>query len=192
MWQRPTGAVGQSPSSTLHVFSQAPCASEFFADVHDHLDNLRKVVDLFNDRACDCVLFAGDLVSTFAVPPLRKLDCPFFGCFGDNEGNRPGLLAGMSIVGKLQEAPALYVLEDGTRAVLVHMERQIRGFDEPFDVAVCGHTHKPSLRRDDKGRLWINPGETSGWTFRNPTVALLETETMQAEILELNAFTADH
>ena len=154
-----------------------------FADVHDHLDNLRKVVALFNARECECVLFAGDLVSTFAVPPLRKLDCPFYGCFGDNEGNRPGLLAGMRIIGELRDAPALYVLPDTTRVVLVHMERQFRGFDEPFDIGICGHTHKPRIWHDDAGRLWINPGETSGWTFGNPTVALLETETRTAEIV---------
>jgi hypothetical protein len=107
-----------------------------FADVHDHLDNLRLAVEFFNARQCAAVIFAGDLVSTFAVPPLRKLNCPFYGCFGDNEGNRPGLLAGMSIVGELRDAPALYTLPDGTRIVVMHMERQLRGFDEPFDVAV--------------------------------------------------------
>lgn len=156
-----------------------------FADVHDHLDNLRLAVEFFNARQCAAVIFAGDLVSTFTVPPLRKLNCPFYGCFGDNEGNRPGLLAGMSIVGELRDAPALYTLPDGTRIVVMHMERQLRGFDEPFDVAVCGHTHKPVIARDEQGRLWINPGETSGWTFRRPTVALLETATMSAEIVPL-------
>ena len=44
-----------------------------FADAHDHLDNIRRVVRMFNEHHCACVLFAGDLVSTFAVPPLRKL-----------------------------------------------------------------------------------------------------------------------
>jgi len=158
-----------------------------FADTHDHLDNIRRVVRLFNDRDCECVLFAGDLVSTFALPPLRKLNAPFYGCYGDNEGNRIGLQAGMKVIGTLQEAPARYVLPDGTRAVIVHMERQMRGFAEPFDLAVCGHTHKPRIRRDDSGRLWINPGEASGWTFGNPTVALLETATMQAEIVPISA-----
>lgn len=158
-----------------------------FADVHDHLDNLRRAVALFNERECECVLFAGDLVSTFAVPPLRRLKCPFYGCFGDNEGNRPGLLAGMRIIGELRDAPALYVLPDTTRVVLVHMERQFRGFDQPFDIGVCGHTHKPHIWHDEAGRLWINPGETSGWTFGNPTVALLETGARTAEIVPLGA-----
>ena len=47
-----------------------------FSDSHDHLDNVRKVVDLFNQRGCELVLFAGDLVSTITIPPLRALKCP--------------------------------------------------------------------------------------------------------------------
>jgi putative phosphoesterase len=157
-----------------------------FADVHDHLDNLRKVVARFNDEKVEVVLFAGDLVSTFAVPPLRKLNCPFVGCFGDNEGNKPGLYAGMSIVGTLGEPPFCYRAADGTRFVLTHCHAWVKGNEGEFDVLVYGHTHKPSIQRDDRGRLYINPGETSGWTYGNPTIAILETESMDVEILELN------
>ena len=161
-----------------------------FADSHDHLDNIRCVVRMFNELRCEYALFAGDLVSTFAVPPLRKLNCPLLGCFGDNEGNKPGLQAGMSIVGELREPPALYTLADGTCVVLVHMERQLRGFEESFDVCVYGHTHKPRISRDEQGRLFINPGETSGWTFGKPSVALLETESMDVKLLDIRCAAA--
>jgi uncharacterized protein len=157
-----------------------------FSDSHDHLDNIRRVVEMFNERHCACVLFAGDLVSTFAVPPLRKLHCPLLGCFGDNEGNKVGLVGGMRVIGTIQEPPAEYTLEDGTRVVIVHMERQLEGYRGEFDVAVYGHTHRPRVREDEQGRLFINPGETSGWTFANPTVAILETETREVEIIPID------
>jgi putative phosphoesterase len=156
-----------------------------FADSHDHLANLRQAVERFNAECCEVVLFAGDLVSTFAVPPLRKLHCPFIGCFGDNEGNKVGLLAGFSLVGRMGEPPVRYSASDGTRFVVCHMERQLRGLDGDWDVAVFGHTHKPRIQRDEAGRLRINPGELSGWTFGNPTIVLLETATRQAEIVPL-------
>ena len=154
-----------------------------FADAHDHLDNIRRVVAMFNRLECACALFAGDLVSTFAVPPLRQLNCPFYGCFGDNEGNKIGLVGGLRVIGIIREAPAEYTLEDGTRIVIAHMERQFEGYLGEFDVAVCGHTHRPLIKRDKQRRLIINPGETSGWTFGQPTVALLETATQEAQIL---------
>lgn len=156
-----------------------------FADTHDHLDNIRRAVALFNEEECELVVFAGDLVSTFSVPPLRKLRCRMVGCFGDNEGNKVGLHAGMSIVGELGEPPLGIRAPDGTRFLVAHMQRQLRGVDEDFDVAVFGHTHKPSIRRDEQGRLLINPGETSGWTFGNPTVVILETATQDARIVPL-------
>jgi hypothetical protein len=158
-----------------------------FADSHDHLQHLRLAVEWFNQAGCACVLFAGDLVSTFAVPPLRKLHCPLVGCFGDNEGNKSGLLAGFTLVGQIGEPPVRYVAADGTRFVIAHMARQLRGYREEFDIAVVAHTHRPSITSDDQGRLILNPGETSGWSFQRPTVLLLETTTRQAEIIELKA-----
>jgi len=156
-----------------------------FADTHDHLANIRLAVERFNAARCDVVLFAGDLVSTFAVPPLRKLSCPFVGCFGDNEGNKVGLLAGFTLVGQMGEPPVRYRAADGTRFIVCHMQRQLRGQADDWDVAVFGHTHKPRVQRDDLGRLLINPGEASGWTFGHPTIVFLETSTRRTEIVSL-------
>jgi uncharacterized protein len=156
-----------------------------FADSHDHLDNIRSAVTLFNHRQCECVIFAGDLVSTFALPPLRKLACPLIACYGDNEGNKPGLQAGLRRGDVLGEPPFCYRSADGTRFVLAHMERQFRGAEGEFDICICAHTHKPSVSRDEQNRLLINPGETSGWTFQNPTVMILETRTREVEIVSL-------
>lgn len=144
------------------------------ADVHDHLDYLRRAVDVFNAAGCQQVLFAGDLVSTIAVPPLRRLICPLFGCFGDNEGNRPGLLAGMSVVGSLVEPPCIFTCADGTRIALAHMKRQLRELADTYDLAVVGHTHRWGRTQDSRNRWIINPGETSGWSFGTPTVAMLD------------------
>ena len=158
-----------------------------FADSHDHKENLRRTVEYFNRAACELVLFAGDLVSTFAVPPLRKLACPLVACFGDNEGNKTGLRAGFTLVGKIDEPPIRLTLADGTRVVLCHMERQLRGLPDDWDIAIFGHTHKPRVRRDEAGRLWINPGEVSGWTFDHPTVAILETATREVSVISLRS-----
>ena len=163
-----------------------------FADTHDHLDNIRRAVEVFNQAACEVVLFAGDLVSTFAVPPLRKLKCPMIACFGDNEGNKVGLQSGFKIIGQLGEPPYPYTAADGTRFVLVHMERQLRGYEADFDIAIVGHTHKPHEHRDESGRLFLNPGETSGWTYGRPTVMLLDTLTKAVEIRELTGPVPPH
>ena len=156
-----------------------------FADSHDHLDHIRLAVATFNEAGCELVVFAGDLVSSFAVPPLRALNCRVIACFGDNEGNKAGVLAGMKIVGTLGEPPFGFQTPDGKRVLLTHMDRSLRGLDGEFDIAIYAHTHKPSITHDELGRLFINPGETSGWSYSQPSVALLDTVTMEAKIVWL-------
>jgi predicted phosphodiesterase len=71
--------------------------------------------------------------------------------------------------------------------VLVHMKRQLRGIGDDFDVAIFGHTHKPRVECDHLGRILINPGETSGWSFGRATVAMLDTHTRKTEVVDLRA-----
>ncbi|PHS06763.1 MAG: YfcE family phosphodiesterase [Blastopirellula sp.] len=156
-----------------------------FADTHDHLDNIRKSVAVFNAHQCDLILFAGDFVSTFVLPPMRKLNAPMIACFGDNEGNKTGLYGGMTIIGKLGEPPFGFKTECGKKILLTHQLWLIKDYGEA-EIIVYAHTHKAKIHTDDAGRLFINPGEASGWSNGKPSVALLDTETMQAEHLWLD------
>jgi putative phosphoesterase len=163
-----------------------------FADVHDHVDHLRLAVAEINRRECNLAVFAGDLVSTMCVPHLRELACPLVGCYGDNEGNRAGLAAGMRILGPQGEPPLGFRAADGTRVLLTH-QLWLLGGDKSEDVldeaqlVIHAHTHKPRIHRDVAGRLVVNPGETSGWTYRRPTMAIVETDPLAGEIVELAA-----
>lgn len=161
------------------------------ADVHDHLTHLRRAVELFVEEECELVVFAGDLVSSFAVPPLRKLNCPVLACFGDNEGNKIGVAAGFRILGDIGEPPFGFRATDGTRILVTHMLRSLQGAVGDFDVCVFAHTHRAELRYDDYGRLFINPGEASGWSFGKPSIAILETGSRTARFLRLDQPAAD-
>jgi hypothetical protein len=156
-----------------------------FADAHDHVDNVRLAVRLFNREDCELVLFAGDFVSPIVVPPLRKLCCPVLACFGDSDGNVVGIEGGMRIIGPVGHPPLGLRTPDGTRVLLTHQLEQLRGYAEGAQVIISSHTHRPGVRRDDAGRLFINPGETGGWLFRKPSVAILETDPLEAKIVPL-------
>lgn len=156
-----------------------------FADTHDHLEHIRLAVREFRRREVELVLFAGDFVSSIALPPLRELPCRLIACWGDNEGNRIGVEAGMRILGEIGEGPFGYRSPDGCRILLCHMLRQVQGDDSDCDVVVYAHTHRPAIARDSYGRLFVNPGETSGWTSGRPTIAVIETNPLSAEIIDL-------
>ncbi len=156
-----------------------------FADSHDHLDHIRRVVEICNAERFELVLFAGDLVSTFALPPLRRLEMPLVGCFGDNEGNKVGVCGGMEVIGTIGEPPFGTTLRDGTRVLLTHQKELFRRDVDGADVIVFAHTHKPLIHRDESGRLYLNPGETSGWTYGRPTMAWFDSRSREAAVIDL-------
>ena len=156
-----------------------------FADSHDHIDNVRRAVAEFNRRSCALVIFAGDFVSPLVCPALRKLACPILACFGDNDGNRTGILSGMRILGGVAESPVGIRISDGTIFLVTHTLNDLRGMIDKANVVVFAHTHRPSITRDERGRMFVNPGETSGWTFRKPSIAIVETCPLDAEIVSL-------
>lgn len=157
-----------------------------FADTHDHLDYIRRAVEVLNAEQCELVVFAGDFVSSHAVPPLRQLQAPVIACFGDNEGNRIGVAAGMRIVGTLGEPPFGFRTADGTRVLLTHMLQSLQSEPSDFDVCIYAHTHRAEAHFDSAGRLIINPGEASGWTSGAPTVAIVETQPRSARFVRLD------
>ncbi len=156
-----------------------------FGDTHDHVDNMRCAISFFNEAGCQLVLHAGDFVSPLVIPPLRKLMCPIVSVFGDNDGNQTGIQSGMRIIGGVAEGPVCCQTKDGTKFLLTHVLNDVRDCLGDANVVVFAHTHRPSIARDKAGRLFVNPGETSGWTSRKPTVAVVETNDLSAEIIPL-------
>jgi predicted phosphodiesterase len=106
--------------------------------------------------------------------------------FGDNEGNKVGLRGGLEIIGEVSDPPFGFRAADGTKILVTHQLELLKGQEEGSDVVIYAHTHRPRVHRDSHGRLWINPGETSGWTYRKPSIAILDSSTLEVEIVPLN------
>ena len=155
------------------------------SDSHDNLHNVNRAVDIFVERSCRMVIHAGDFVAPFSAHALGRLDCPVRSVFGNCDGERAGLVRVLGGFGEIQDEPYSFVWE-GIRFIIKHLDRGVSELcqrEEP-DVLVYGHTHKPEI--DQRGStLIINPGETGGWVNGRPSVALLDTETLEAEILSL-------
>ena len=155
------------------------------ADIHDNVDSLRHAINMLNSMQCAVTLIAGDFVSPLVVPSMRKLRGKVIACFGDNDGNQTGIAGGMTIVGTLGHPPMCYQTEDGIRILMAHQLNDVRDCIDEADVVVFAHTHRSSIAKDRHGRLFINPGEVGGWMFREPSFAVLDTETKTAEIVRL-------
>ncbi len=158
-----------------------------FSDSHDHLTNLRRAVQVFNEEGVAYALHAGDFVAPFVANELQKLNCPLLGVFGNNDGERLGLQARFKGFGAEIKVQPAFIELGGKRFVLVHEHEVVDALAKSglFDVVVYGHTHKLDLRREDNGTLIVNPGEVCGWLSGKATVAVLDTETMEVRWVDL-------
>lgn len=155
------------------------------SDSHDNLHAVRKAVRFFQETSCRLVIHAGDFVAPFAAKELGLLGCPVKSVFGNCDGEKRGLEKALHPFGEIKEAPFAFS-HSGKEILLVHVQFSIKKYivTGRYDVIIFGHTHKPEVRKM-AGSLLINPGETGGWVSGKSTVAVLDTEIGEAEIVIL-------
>lgn len=156
------------------------------ADTHDNITAIKKAVRFFNNQDLGCVIHAGDYVAPFSLKELMNLKAKFRGVFGNNDGERQGLRC---ICKNIHEPPYDILLE-GKHIIVTHMiESLSKRSLENTDVIVFSHTHVPEIKEGIP--LYINPGECGGWLNGKNTVAVLDLETMHAEIVDLSLVSPD-
>jgi putative phosphoesterase len=151
------------------------------SDSHDNLPRILKAVRFFNRQKVGLVLHAGDFVAPFTVQKLGVLTMPWHGVFGNNDGEKNGL--SKISAGRIQPGPIRLRL-DAKRITLVHDLSSINPHIEKADFIICGHTHKPEIRKLG-AKLIINPGESGGWLSNKATVAILDLNKASAKIVKI-------
>jgi putative phosphoesterase len=155
------------------------------SDSHDNLPSLKKAVEIFNSRKTGFVIHAGDFVAPFSLRPLEELACPWIGVFGNNDGEQRGLTQHSK--GRIQPPPFELNL-DGKKVVVVHelleadREKIIK---EGAVIIIHGHSHQAEIKKSKKALL-VNPGELGGWLYGRKTLALVDTDKLQAEIVNVD------
>jgi putative phosphoesterase len=159
------------------------------SDTHDNLPMIDKAVKLLNQENVELVLHAGDYVAPFVIPRFKELKAKLIGVFGNNDGGRE-LLKGKFSENKRLEMHGSFaqVIVDDLKIALLHGDEEelLNALidTQGFDVVVHGHIHKAEVHRKGK-TLVVNPGEVCGYLTGTSTIALLNTETLEARIVEL-------
>ncbi len=156
------------------------------SDTHDHLLATGLAMDAFAKAGVGAVIHAGDYVAPFALKLImarvRGMDIPFFGVFGNNDGEHQGLAA---ICPDLVAGP-LHLQLDDRKFVLIHDLQDLSHEDEmSADVIISGHTHLQPIVEERDGRLYLNPGECCGWLTGVCRAMILDTGPMSANSLIL-------
>jgi len=158
------------------------------ADTHDRLPLLDKAVKQLNEEKVELVLHAGDYIAPFVVPHFKPLKADLIGVFGNNDGDRDLLRKRFTELGSEIRGRFAEVIVDGLRIAVLHGDEEelLRSLinAESHDVIVHGHTHEAKTYR--KGEtLVINPGEVCGYLTEKPTIAILNTQTLNVKTVLL-------
>lgn len=154
------------------------------ADTHDNMYMLKRAVDLFNERGVGLVLHAGDYIAPFTSREFRRLECRLVGVFGNNDGEKFGLVKQFEDFGELHEGIHQLEIEGKKIAITHYLEiAETLAGSGAYDVVVYGHTHRPDIRGPHP--LVVNPGECGGWLEGKSTVVILDIEALDAELLTL-------
>lgn len=144
------------------------------SDTHDNLIKIKECVAILNCREIDFLIHCGDFVAPFSLNPLQDLKCDWLGVFGNNDGEKKGLI--VKSRGKIKEPP--YFLELSWKKIAVtHVYEELEA-----DIILCGHTHKKEIiRRENK--LIINPGEVCGWLEGVSSLVIFDLNKLEPELI---------
>lgn len=154
------------------------------SDTHDRLPPLRRAVAMFRQLGCEAIFHAGDFIAPFAARLISSevLPTPVYCVYGNNDGERAGL---KKILPQVQDGP-LTVRLGGRTIVMHHFIDWLKPADcAKADVVISGHTHEV-VNETREGKLFLNPGECCGWVNEVCTVAILDLDTLKAEIVQIS------
>ncbi len=162
-----------------------------FADVHDNLILLRKMLAICAERDLDTLLFAGDFCSPIAAMEMLKFRGVIHAVFGNGDGDR------LKIYQLADQKPGFLMLHgeyaEFEMVGLENARRQIAMTHYPFyaqalartgyDLTIYGHSHERKLDAYGDG-LCLNPGEVMNWKEK-ACFAIYDPEKNAVEFVEL-------
>lgn len=152
------------------------------SDTHDHLDNIKKAINILKERKIKNIIHLGDYCSPFSVS-LIKMDT-VYAIFGNNDGDKLFLQkkADKSDF-TIDHGPKAITIE-GRKIVIMHEPYQLEAFRKSglYDIILHGHTHQHYIK---KNPLTVNPGELCGYLSGKASFAIIELKKLECEIVEV-------
>ena len=153
------------------------------SDTHNHLSNVERIIDIFNEKNVGKVIHTGDITQAKTLSRFSRLNCPLIGVYGNNDLEEKGLKGIARQNGfNFQNPPFLLTISN----------KKIAIFHEPEDIENClkknpsiqliihGHTHRYRNEKIGDVRI-INPGECAGIIKGNNAIGVLNLEDLNFE-----------
>ncbi|MFQ5911858.1 MAG: metallophosphoesterase [Nitrospinota bacterium] len=164
------------------------------SDSHGNFPALLKAVELFKARGVDTAIHCGDWDAPFMMKALNRIGTRVVAVLGNCDGERVGMKKLAESFGWEFGEPPLETEIGGRRFLLLHEPRDVeqKARSGRHDVILHGHVHAlPNTKNGGErverigSTLVINPGEAGGWVHGKATAAIVDTEPLSAEIIEI-------
>ena len=154
------------------------------SDTHNHLENVRRIVGLFNAAGVQRVVHTGDITQAKTLRALSGLDAPLVGVFGNNDLEREDLESRCRELGFGFVDPPLRLHWAEREIVVVHDPRDLEAIPLGAGaLALHGHTHQTTTEWQQSGALAFNPGECAGMMKGYNTVGVVDLTSLDVELL---------
>ncbi|UZN22724.1 YfcE family phosphodiesterase [bacterium 3DAC] len=153
------------------------------SDTHDNIPMLKKLPGIIESYGITHIFHAGDFIAPFVMPYLLFDGIEFIGVFGNNDGERLFMLEKSQ--GKVKIGPIEIETPYG-KVFLMHEPYALNAAVKSrlYSFVFYGHTHKVDIRKDGEV-LVVNPGEYCGYLTGLSTVAIVDPETKEVELIEV-------
>ncbi len=155
------------------------------SDTHNNLNNVGKIVELFNEAGVERVIHTGDITQAKTIDVLAELNMPVYGVFGNNDQERESLELAMDTHGFNFCDPPFSVTWAERRIIVVHDPLEFEGHPvASHALALHGHTHRYRLETLSRGTTVFNPGECAGHMAGYNAIGVVDLETLGTELLK--------
>jgi len=155
------------------------------SDSHDHIENIKKSVQIFKDRKVDFIIHLGDYVNPASVRAFKGVK--LIGIFGNNDGDKFRLINAFQDIGGDIKGDFHELEVDGLKIACYHgTEPQLKDAMiecGSYDVVAYGHTHECENTMVGN-TLVLNPGTVHGF-WDKATIMIFNTLTREVDFIVL-------
>lgn len=158
------------------------------SDSHDHLENLKKVLEKVQDA--DALIHCGDLVAPFVVKALgEQFTNPIHIIYGNNDGDHAMCEEKAKDFLNITLHGATGTIEMGGKKIaFVHEPENMQSFldEDTYDLICYGHTHEVDEHMEGE-TLIVNPGDVMGLNDQKAHYAIYDTATGKVGLKTIDA-----
>jgi len=153
------------------------------SDTHNHIDNVEKIIDIFNSNNVEKVIHTGDITQSKTLVRFKRLKCPLLGVYGNNDQEEHGLVETAKENGFTFQEPPFSLEIEKRKISIFHEPDEIEIFikkNPSVNLIIHGHTHRYRNEMIGKVKI-INPGECAGIIKGKNSVGLINLKDLSLE-----------